>query len=213
MKGRKSLFVVSAPSGAGKTTLVHHFLQNNPEFFATVSHTSRLPRSGEKEGKNYYFVSDRTFEALIQQQYFIEYAKVHDHYYGTSWQEINDKRKKGPVVLEIDVQGAEQIRTRFPESVLIFILPPSMRILADRLRKRSAESKEVCDFRLKNAEQELKKAYFFDYCIVNDVFEKAAKDLTTIFKAEKLAEKLAVKKNQAILETLIKEAEQGVRDV
>ena len=198
MERKKPLFVVSAPSGAGKTTLVRHFLQHHPEFTVTVSHTSRFPRSGEKEGESYYF---------------IEYAKVHNHYYGTSWQEINDKQRQGPVVLEIDVQGAEQIKGRFPGAVLVFILPPSMQVLADRLKKRAAESQEVRDFRLKNAEQELKKACFFDYCIINDVFEKAIKELTAVLQGEREAEKLAVKKNQAILETLVKEVEQGVRDV
>ena len=115
--------------------------------------------------------------------------------------------------MEIDVQGAEQIKGRFPGAVLVFILPPSMQVLADRLKKRAAESQEVRDFRLKNAEQELKKACFFDYCIINDVFEKAIKELTAVLQGEREAEKLAVKKNQAILETLVKEVEQGVRDV
>ena len=213
MERKKPLFVVSAPSGAGKTTLVRHFLQHHPEFTVTVSHTSRFPRSGEEEGESYYFVSDHRFEELIKQQYFIEYAKVHNHYYGTSWQEINDNQRQGTVVLEIDVQGAEQIKGRFPGAVLVFILPPSMQVLADRLKKRAAESQEVRDFRLKNAEQELKKACFFDYCIINDVFEKAIKELTAVLQGEREAEKLAVKKNQAILETLVKEVEQGVRDV
>ena len=213
MERKKPLFVVSAPSGAGKTTLVRHFLQHHPEFTVTVSHTSRFPRSGEEEGESYYFVSDHRFEELIKQQYFIEYAKVHNHYYGTSWQEINDKQRQGPVVLEIDVQGAEQIKGRFPGAVLVFILPPSMHVLGFIIKKRAAESQEVRDFRLKNAEQELKKACFFDYCIINDVFEKAIKELTAVLQGEREAEKLAVKKNQAILETLVKEVEQGVRDV
>ncbi|MBN3859834.1 MAG: guanylate kinase [Neisseriaceae bacterium] len=194
------LFVVSAPSGAGKTSLLKSILDENTDLTVAVSHTSRLPREGETHGSSYYFTSRSEFTDLISKDSFLEYALVHENYYGTSKEEVQKKLAEGKhVILEIDVQGAEQIKRKFPEAVLIFIFPPSLEILKERLENRQTDSPEVIELRIKNAREELERSIDFDYLVINDNFETAKYDLQCIFRAEELA----VSRNQDILDDVL----------
>ncbi|QRN41656.1 MAG: guanylate kinase [Neisseriaceae bacterium] len=194
------LFVVSAPSGAGKTSLLKSILEEDPGLSVAVSQTSRLPREGEVNGSSYYFTSKAEFENLIEEDSFLEYALVHENYYGTSKAEVENKLKQGKhVILEIDVQGAEQIKRKHHEAVLIFILPPSLAVLRERLENRKTDSQEVIELRIKNARVELEQSVNFDYLVINDNFEMAKSDLQCIFRAEELA----VYRNQDILNDIL----------
>lgn len=184
-KGR--IFVISAASGTGKTTLVHRLLSQNSDIRVSISHTTRLPRTGEENGKHYHFVSQDEFKQLIEQDAFLEYAEVFGNYYGTSLQGVRALSASGvDVILEIDVQGAEQVRSKLPESILIFILPPSMQLLEQRLRGRKTDSDEVIARRLNEAAQEIQQASKFDYLVINDDLDRAEQDLLHIIEANRL---------------------------
>ncbi|MDR0528738.1 MAG: guanylate kinase [Zoogloeaceae bacterium] len=181
------LFVVAAPSGAGKTTLVRRLLAKTPEIALSVSTTTRPPRAGEMEGRDYHFVSAPEFLARRDAGEFLEWAKVHDNFYGTSKRWIEEKQARGEdVLLEIDWQGAAQVRRFFPEAVGIFILPPSQKILAERLFSRGTDSDEVIRRRLAAAEEEIRHAAEFDYAIINADLEMALADFSAIVKAARL---------------------------
>jgi guanylate kinase len=181
------LFIVAAPSGAGKTTLVRQLLAREPEICLSISYTTRAPRPGEENGREYHFVDTAHFEAMIAANDFLEWARVHDHYYGTSRSWIEAKRATGQdVLLEIDWQGAAQVREIFPEAIGIFILPPSMKALAQRLTDRGTDSAEVICRRLAAAKEEIGHVDAFDYVIINDDLQTATEDFAAIAQASRL---------------------------
>ncbi len=185
MKG--SLIVVSAPSGAGKTTLCNAIVKDFDRIAFSVSYTTRRPREGEIEGVDYYFVDEKRFREMIQREEFAEWAMVHGNLYGTAKKTLNDLMERNiDVLLDIDVQGAKQIKALYPEAVLVFIMPPSFEELKERLFRRGAEN---LDLRLKRAFEEMREYSFYDYVIINDSLEKAISDLKSIIISERLRSK------------------------
>ncbi len=182
-----NVYVVAAPSGAGKSSLVKALMELDAAVRPSVSHTTRPPRGQEKDGREYHFVSDDAFDALIQQEAFLEWATVHGHRYGTSRESIEQRIAQGTdVVLEIDYQGALQIKKIFANAVLIFILPPSWDELRSRLQNRGEDSLDVIETRLKNAAHEMSQAPKFDFVIINELFERALFDLKAIVHSQRL---------------------------
>ncbi len=182
-----NVYVVAAPSGAGKSSLVKALMELDAAVRPSVSHTTRPPRGQEKDGREYHFVNDDAFDALIQQEAFLEWATVHGHRYGTSRESIEQRIAQGAdVVLEIDYQGALQIKKIFANAVLIFILPPSWDELRSRLQNRGEDSLDVIETRLKNAAHEMSQAPKFDFVIINELFERALFDLKAIVHSQRL---------------------------
>ena len=182
-----NLFVVAAPSGAGKSSLVKALLELDFQVQPSVSHTTRPPRGQEKHGREYFFASAAEFDGLVQSNGFVEWANVHGNRYGTSRRAIEERMEQGAdVVLEIDFQGAIQIKRAFANAVLVFILPPSWEELRARLERRGEDSAEVIEVRLKNAAEEMAQARKFDFVIINEVFERAIFDLKAIVHAQRL---------------------------
>jgi guanylate kinase len=178
---RGRLFVIAAPSGAGKTSLVKALLQRKPELHVSVSHTTRRRRATEEDGREYHFVSVEEFLRLRDQGQFLEHAQVFDNYYGTGHRPVESELARGHnVVLEIDWQGAQQVRRAMPDCVTIFILPPSRRSLEERLRNRQTDSDEVIARRLRDAVGDMSHWNEFNYVVVNDTFDKAVADLAHI---------------------------------
>ena len=181
------LILVSAPSGAGKTSLVAATLESDQQLVVSVSHTTRGQRLGEEDGVNYHFVNQATFERMIAEDAFLEHALVFGNHYGTSIAGVQALRDQGKdVVLEIDWQGAEQIMARYPEAVSIFILPPSEAALQERLTKRGQDSADVIERRLSEARLEMSQAPKYRYIVVNDDFDAAHQDIATIIHAARL---------------------------
>jgi guanylate kinase len=182
-----NLYVVAAPSGAGKSSLVKALMELDSRVRPSVSHTTRAPRGQEKDGREYHFVDNAHFDELIEQNAFLEWAHVHGHRYGTSKKTIEDRiALGGDVILEIDFQGAIQIKKIFENAVLIFILPPSLVELRSRLERRGEDSAETIDLRIQNAEIEMKRAQDFDFVIINELFETALFDLKAIVHSQRL---------------------------
>ena len=182
-----NLFVIAAPSGAGKSSLVKALMAQDPRLELSVSHTTRAPRGQEQNGREYFFVSHDEFDRMIEAQAFVEWAYVHSNRYGTSRRAIEDKVASGAdIILEIDFQGALQIKTLFPGAVTLFILPPSWPELEERLRRRGEDSEEVIALRLKNAAHEMAQAEQFDFVIINDSFERALGDLQAVVRTHRL---------------------------
>jgi len=182
-----NLFVVAAPSGAGKSSLVKALMELDSRVLPSVSHTTRRPRGQEKHGREYFFASQQEFDAMVLGSAFLEWANVHGHRYGTSRKAIEDRIAQGAdVILEIDFQGAIQIKKIFTNAVLIFILPPSWEELRSRLERRGEDTPEVIELRLKNAALELAQAKEFDFVIINELFERALFDLKAIVHAQRL---------------------------
>ena len=182
-----NLFVISAPSGAGKSTLVNALLAQDPQLRLSISFTTRSPRPGEVDGRDYRFVDTQTFEAMLERGEFLESAEVHGNHYGTSQKWIDEIRaQEYDIVLEIDWQGAQQVRRLYPETVTVFILPPSMAELERRLRSRGKDSEKVIQRRLANAAVEIGHAAEFDYVIINNEFGEAGNDLAAVVRTTRL---------------------------
>ncbi|MDA0227671.1 MAG: guanylate kinase [Proteobacteria bacterium] len=182
-----NLYVVAAPSGAGKSSLVKALMELDARVTPSVSHTTRAPRGQEMDGREYFFVDDATFDTMTAREEFLEWAHVHGHRYGTSRLVINERIASGmDVVLEIDYQGALQIQHLFPDAVLVFILPPSWDELRARLLRRAEDDPSTIELRLQNAQDEAAHAHRFDFVIINEVFDRALFDLKAIVQAQRL---------------------------
>jgi guanylate kinase len=181
-----TLFVVSSPSGGGKGTLIRRVLNSTPNLSYSISYTTRTPRNGEIEGREYYFVNRETFEGMVADNEFLEWACVHGNLYGTARRQVSNETASGlDIILEVDVQGAESIRKLMLDAVSIFILPPSYETLKQRLITRGTDSPEELEVRLRNAPDELRQYSCFDYVIINDDVERAAAQLAAIIHAER----------------------------
>ena len=179
-----NLFVVSGPSGAGKGTLLSQVIERIPDAWVSVSATTRSPRPGEIEGVHYFFLDTDHFKSLVEQDGFLEWAQVHDNFYGTLKQSVVDHMNAGDqVILEIDVQGALQVRKALPEAHLVFIEPPSLEELERRLRQRGTETKDVISSRMKTAEVELAQKMEYDIQVVNDDLERAVDELVEVINS------------------------------
>ena len=182
-----NIFVVAAPSGAGKSSLVKALMELDSAVQPSVSHTTRPPRGQEKHGREYFFASATEFDAMVEADAFVEWAHVHGQRYGTSKKAIEERIAQGAdVILEIDFQGALQIRKTFANAVMIFILPPSWEELRSRLERRGEDSAAIIELRLQNAAEEMARAGEFDFVIINEIFERALFDLKAIVHAQRL---------------------------
>lgn len=181
------LFIVSSPSGGGKTSLVKALLEAEPEVRLSISHTTRPPRAGEADGRDYHFVPLETFQRMLNAGEFLESAEIYGNRYGTSQKWIEGERAAGrDVLLEIDWQGAQQVRRLMPGTVSVFVLPPSLEVLESRLKGRGQDSAEVVARRMTAAREEMSHAAEYDYVIINEDFSRAALDLRSIVRAERL---------------------------
>jgi guanylate kinase len=184
-----NLFIVSAPSGAGKSSLVSAVLAEDKQLALSISFTTRAPRAGEVNGREYHFIDTTTFMTMLERGEFLESAEVHGNRYGTSQKWIGETRARGlDILLEIDWQGAHQVRRAFPDAIGIFVLPPPpvLKELEERLRKRGQDSEEVIARRLRDAREEISHAAEFDYVIINKEFSEAVRDLAAIARASRL---------------------------
>ena len=177
--------VISAPSGAGKTTLIRKLLSADDRFEFSISTTTRGKRATENDGDNYHFVTETCFQEMIARDEFVEWARVHQNYYGTTKKEVDRIQHLGKIpIFDLDVSGARQITGKLDDCVTIFIIPPSLEVLKERLRKRKSESEEQMAIRLSNAMKDLREFEGYDYIIVNDGIERALADLESIINAE-----------------------------
>ncbi len=200
-----TLYIISAPSGGGKTSLVNALLQSVPNLEVSISHTTRPIRPGEKEGINYHFVDEGTFTDLINQQAFLEHAKVFGNYYGTSTQWVEEKLRAGvDIILEIDWQGAQQVRKLLPASIGIFILPPSWKTLEERLHERAQDEEAVIARRLTEARTEISHYHEYEYLVVNDDFSRALADLKAIIQARRLRLEVQKIRCKDLIENLLR---------
>jgi guanylate kinase len=203
MQPSGNLFVVSAPSGAGKSSLVKALLELDSHLSVSVSHTTRAPRGQEQSGREYHFVDEAAFRAMIARDEFVEWAQVHGHLYGSSHGAIAQGLGDGQdILLEIDWQGALQIRRRFPEAVLVFILPPSWDELRQRLERRGEDGSAVIAQRMANARLEVAQARHFDFVIINALFETALFDLKTIVHSQRLRYAAQARSRSAVFTAL-----------
>lgn len=199
-----NLYIVAAPSGGGKTSLVRHLVTTLDDMAVSISHTTRAIRPGEQDGVDYFFVPEQRFVEMVEESAFIEHARVFNQLYGTSAAQITERLNKGiDIVLDIDWQGAEQIRRAFPEAVSIFIIPPSLEALKQRLMNRRQDNDEVISERMIKAQDELSHYPEFDYLIVNDHFEHAAMELRSIVIANRLKRDVQVNKQAKLLSFLL----------
>jgi len=201
---RGTLYIVAAPSGAGKSSIVNACLARDPSITLSISFTSRSPRPGERHAEHYHFISAAAFEAMIAAGDFFEYAKVHGDWKGTARQSVEPQLAAGrDVLLEIDWQGARQVREHVPDAVSIFILPPSRAALDERMRKRGQDSEEAIIRRLANAREEMAHFGEFDYIIVNEVFATAVDDMHAILAASRLRQPQQRQRHAALLASLL----------
>ena len=195
-----TLYIISAPSGAGKTTLCKRVLNSMEDVVFSVSHTTRKPRDGELDGVHYHFVSVAEFMAMIDMGEFFEWAEVHGNFYGTSVASVKSELEYGrDVILDIDVQGASQIKKIFPDAITIFVMPPSMEELEARLRNRGTDDKEVIQRRLVNARSEINRITEYDYTVINDDLEKASLELASLFQSSRCMTRRVLAGNPWIL--------------
>lgn len=201
---RGTLYIVAAPSGAGKSSIVNAALARDPEICLSISFTSRGPRPGEVQGRHYHFVTSAEFERMIGAGDFFKYAKVHEDWKGTARQSVEPQLAAGrDVLLEIDWQGARQVRAQVPDAVGIFILPPSRRALEERMRKRGQDSEAVIQRRLAAAHEELSHYDEFDYLIVNEEFDRAVDEMCAIFIASRLRRAVQQQRRAGLIRALL----------
>ncbi|MCL4854032.1 MAG: guanylate kinase [Bryobacteraceae bacterium] len=197
-----TVFIISAPSGSGKSTLVSRLLQRDPQLVFSVSFTTRPPRGVELEGKDYHYISREEFERRLLHSEFLEHAEVFGNYYGTHRSILDKARSQGKdLVLDIDVQGARQLKDRLPDAVSIFILAPSRQELEERLRSRSEDSQEVIERRLRDAAEEIRKYRQYDYIVINRQVETSVNTLAAIIRAERARRARMEDEIRPILET------------
>jgi len=190
MDEKGQIFVITAPSGTGKTTIINSVRKNMRGIGYSISHTTRVPREGEVDGYHYYFVDRAGFQEMIEAREFIEWAVVYDQLYGTSIASINRELSSGKdVLMDLDIQGAEDIKRRFPESLSIFILPPSMEILNERLKGRSTDEKIDIDLRMRKAVEEIQRCGDYDFLIINDDLNEAVGEIEAIITAQRAHKK------------------------
>ena len=183
MKNLKKLIIITGPSGVGKGTVVKELLDKNKDIWLSISATTRSPRMGEKNGENYYFISDERFKDMIDKKEFLEWAQFAGNYYGTPLSTVNEKIEKGfTVLLEIEDEGAKQIKEKFPESLSIFLLPPSKEELEKRIRNRGTEKEEAIDRRLSRANYEIASSNQFDFVLTNHDVDETVKEVFKIIK-------------------------------
>jgi guanylate kinase len=201
---RGTLFIVAAPSGAGKSSIVNAVLARDPNICLSISFTSRQPRPGERHAEHYHFVSAAEFEAMVEAGDFFEHALVHGDWKGTARQSVEPQLASGKdVLLEIDWQGARQVRNKVPDSVSVFILPPSREALEQRMRVRAQDSEEVIRQRLDAAREEMSHYTEFDYVIVNEHFNTAVDEMCAIFVASRLRREAQVARHQRLITQLL----------
>lgn len=203
MNSRGVLFIVSAPSGAGKTTLVRGLLEREPQIGLSISHTTRAPRPGEVDGVAYHFISVERFEAMREAGDFLEWAHVHGNFYGTSRRWLDERLNAGhDVLLEIDWQGAQQVRAQFPEAVSLFVLPPSFEALAQRLTGRGSDAPEVIERRLAAAREEIGHLREFDFVIINNILSQALDEMVAVARAARLLRTSQMARNPEFFKSL-----------
>ena len=205
------IYVVTGPSGCGKSSLLARVLALVPATAFSVSHTTRPRRPSEEDGREYRFVDEPAFQKLVRRGAFLEWARVHGHLYGTAKREVAAKARAGDVLLDIDVQGALQIRAQGPKAVFVFVLPPSYRALEQRLRGRGDEPPEAVAVRLRNARREVRFYRRFDYCVVNDDLERAVGELAAILLAGRARTAARAREAAAIVRTFAGAAPPGRR--
>ena len=195
MKKKGMIIIVSAPSGAGKTSICDALIKSDKNIVYSVSTTTRDPRKGEKNGREYYFVDDSNFKKMVKKNLFVEWAKVHDHFYGTSKKVLEQTINKGKdILLDIDVQGAVKIKKQYKDALMIFITTPTLKILKERLIKRNKDSMDVIKTRLENAKKELTYLPKYDYLILNDKLDESIEKAKSVI----CAERLSIKRNKNI---------------
>ena len=198
-----TVFIVSAPSGAGKTSLVRELIARDPAVLKSVSYTTRAPRPGEQNDRDYHFVDHETFSSMIDNAEFLESAEVHGNLYGTGQSWIDSQRAEGrDIVLEIDWQGAQQVRKLLPEAICIFVLPPSVGVLRSRLTGRGQDNSAVIDRRLAAARTEVAHVHEFDYVIINDEFDDAVQELISIVRSTRLRLAAQLDRNETLINSL-----------
>ncbi|CAL4322265.1 guanylate kinase [Buchnera aphidicola] len=206
MKTFGTIFIISAPSGAGKSSLIKKFLESKylDNIYSSISYTTREIRNGEIEGVHYHFVSKKKFKNLINKNFFLEYAKVFKNFYGTSLNSLKKLLKQGiDVFLDIDWQGAKEIKKKIPSSKSIFILPPSKKDLYKRLKKRNRDKRNIILNRLKNSSKEISHLYEYDYLIINDNFKKSLKAIKNIILSNRLLINHQIFKNFKLIKSLL----------
>jgi len=193
------LFMVTAPSGAGKSSLIRAVLPADSRLKLSVSYTTRTPRPGEQNGREYHFVDETVFLEMLARGDFLEHALVHGNRYGTSRSWIDQARAQGrDIVLEIDWQGAQQVRRLYPDAISVFILPPSLAELEHRLRARAQDSEDVIRRRMANARDEIAHVHEFDFVIINEIFDEARRDLAAVFRASRLKSSRQIARHPAV---------------
>lgn len=199
-----TLFIVAAPSGGGKTSLVNNIVKKINHLEISISHTTRPIRKGEENGVDYYFINEDEFKTMLNNNDFVEHAFVFDYFYATSWEQIKRRLDKGKdVILDIDWQGAQQIKKRFKDAVGIFIIPPSLDSLLERLQARKRDDEGIIKKRMQKSQDELRHYTEFDYLIVNDDFDKASEELFAIILANRLTLEKQQKKQKELLSKLL----------
>jgi guanylate kinase len=198
------LYIIAAPSGAGKTSLVKQLISDLDNLAVSISHTTRQIRPGEINGQDYYFINVEDFRAMQEKQAFLEYAQVFDNFYGTAQETLEQNLEKGlDVILEIDWQGAQQIKKLLPDSISIFILPPSTEVLLQRLRNRGQDDEQIIARRMRDAVAEIRHYEEFDYLVVNNVFEQALIELKSIIIANRLSRQRQLHNLRPLLTALL----------
>lgn len=199
-----TLYIIAAPSGAGKTSLVKALLESTPDIKVSVSYTTRAPRPGEQNGVHYHFIEPAQFQTMLQQQVFLEHAQVFDNFYGTSQLWVENQLQQGQdIILEIDWQGAQQVRQRMSDTVSIFILPPSLEALQARLEGRAQDDPATIARRMRDAQNEIQHYDEFDYLVINADFATALADLQAIIRARRLRQMVQAQKQAAQIQTTL----------